>query len=364
MFIYETHLPQILSRESYTSDFQHSREIDRLFEPSWHFIATAGDVRRDGDFVTTTLFDHPLIIWNSGGKIQTFLNTCPQGCRLTSRGKGNTKHFACRQHGLEFGAVQNGNARASTAPKVPRLTRVRTEFCGPLIFVNFAEHAPDLETFIGPMWETMQSVFPNDIRDVLLLDYEIEANWKIKVENTLESYHVEMVHPKTFSHMPDAEVCREELGFNYSSFHAVEEAPTKINRVLDRCVHKIAGAELDLIYSHYIVYPHVMFAKMRLLSWIETVYPISASRHRVVLRSFYRPTNAGAFRSGLGYQLLRTWGRIFGRTVSGEDAAIIPGVQKGLASPTAPSGGLLSIREERLFHFQEYIQRQTEISPP
>ena len=192
-----------------------------------------------------------------------------------------------------------------------------------------------------------------------MLDYELEANWKVKVENTLESYHVEMVHSKAFSHMPAADVCHEELGFNSSSFHAVEEAAGKIDRALDHLVHKLAGAEVDLTNSHHIVFPHIMLGKMRLLSWIETVYPISATRHRVVLRSFYRPTGAGTVRSGLGYYLLRAYGRNFGRTISGEDAAVIPEVQKGLASPVAPSGGLLSIREERLFHFQEYIQRET-----
>ena len=103
---------------------------------------------------------------------------------------------------------------------------------------------------------------------------------------------------------------------------------------------------------------------MRLLSWIETVYPISPSRHRVHLRSFYRPTEVGKIRSGLAYRLFRAWARRFGRTVSAEDAAIIPVVQKGLASPVAPPGGLLSIREERLYHFQEHIQRETLIPEP
>jgi phenylpropionate dioxygenase-like ring-hydroxylating dioxygenase large terminal subunit len=350
MFIYDTHLPQILDRESYTCEDQHAREMQRLFLPSWHFVAATMDVPGDGDYVTAQLFDKSLVLWNQGGKVQAFHKCCVE---LAPKPRGNARQLCCGIHGLPLD---------SATGKASGIGRVRTEFCGPLIFVSLHDEAPDLKAFIGPMWDTMQSLFPADARDVLSLDYEIEANWKVKVENTLESYHVEMVHPKSFSHMPEEKDCHEELERNGSSFHAREEAPARIDRVLDRGVHQLAGAPRDLTYSHYIAFPHVMFAKMRLLCWIETVYPISASRHRVVFRSFYRPTAAGALRSGLGYYLLRAWARRFGKTASREDAAIIPCVQKGLASPTAPSQGLLSIREERLFHFQEYIQRETPLS--
>jgi hypothetical protein len=42
-----------------------------------------------------------------------------------------------------------------------------------------------------------------------------------------------------------------------------------------------------------------------------------------------------------------------------EDSSVITAVQQGLASAERPNGGLLSVREERCFHFQNYVKRET-----
>ena len=39
-----------------------------------------------------------------------------------------------------------------------------------------------------------------------------------------------------------------------------------------------------------------------------------------------------------------------------EDLAVLPSIQKGLQSPDLPNGGLISVREERIHHFQKAIQ--------
>ena len=38
----------------------------------------------------------------------------------------------------------------------------------------------------------------------------------------------------------------------------------------------------------------------------------------------------------------------------------MPGIQLGMETGLQPSEGLISIREERLFHFQNYIRRTTQ----
>lgn len=44
----------------------------------------------------------------------------------------------------------------------------------------------------------------------------------------------------------------------------------------------------------------------------------------------------------------------FWNTVNDEDLAVLPSIQEGLASRVMPRGGLLSNREERIWHFQRY----------
>jgi hypothetical protein len=41
-----------------------------------------------------------------------------------------------------------------------------------------------------------------------------------------------------------------------------------------------------------------------------------------------------------------------------EDGVVMPGVQAGMAAKEQPSGGLISAREERIFHFQQFVLQQ------
>jgi len=41
----------------------------------------------------------------------------------------------------------------------------------------------------------------------------------------------------------------------------------------------------------------------------------------------------------------------------------MPGVQAGMAAPAQPSGGLISAREERIFHFQRHVLERTGAVP-
>ena len=74
MFLNETHLPQRLTVEHYTSPEQYRIEMDRLVLPSWQLVGTTADLKRDGDFFTYELLDYPLIVWRCDGKPRTFLN--------------------------------------------------------------------------------------------------------------------------------------------------------------------------------------------------------------------------------------------------------------------------------------------------
>jgi phenylpropionate dioxygenase-like ring-hydroxylating dioxygenase large terminal subunit len=365
MFVYDTHQPQVLEADAYVSETQHERELERLFLPAWHFVGTVNDIPNNGDYLTTNRLGRPLIVWNRGGVVRTFLNVCAHrfAC-LRSDECGNQMQLVCQYHGWEYDAsgktkkIPDARSFRPLEKGTLGLAPVRTELCGQLIFVTFDDGAPDLETFIGGIWERMRSLFGEERRDVLSLDYELEANWKIKIENTVESYHVDMVHPTTFGKTPPAEDCNEQLEENWTSFLTVQDSERASERFLDRLLHRLARVEQDFQYAHYLVYPHIMFAKLRMFSWIETVFPIAPQRHRIVQRIFCDPGHAG-FRSEIVYRLMRVHGRRMCPKIVAEDSSVITAVQQGLASAERPNGGLLSVREERCFHFQNYVKRET-----
>ena len=364
MFINETHLPQVLTPLDYTSEEQYRRELEQLFLPGWHCIATFSDFPQDGDFLTTELFDHPLILWRTGDEYHTFLNVCPHRfARLHSEPCGHAgARLKCQYHGWEFdcsGDTQEIPDAQSFKPMkkgVLGLTQYRTETCGQLIFVTLNDEAPSLRDYLGAGFEIGEKLCGPDRRLAATFDYEIDTNWKCKVENSLESYHVDMVHPKTFIRAPEAADCEHELETGWTTYATVQEAPTAWHRLLDRLMNRLAHGESDDEYKHYHFYPNTMFGKMKLFSWMEWTISLSPGRTRVIGKFFCYKGRSGRLVSRLLSRGLAKWVAGFFATLRDEDCTVLEEVYRGLKAPHQPSEGLVSIREERCFHFQKYIE--------
>jgi choline monooxygenase len=373
MFINSTHLPQILTAEQYTSDEQHEQEMSRLFRPAWHYVGTIADAPRDGDFFTVTLLGQPLIIWNRSGGFQTFLNVCPHRFSLITEAKcGHAgDRLRCRYHGWEFD--ETGNTRKipdarSFRPLAPGelgLKKYRTETVGQLIFMTFQDDGPSLREWFGEVgWDIAETWCGENRRNASSLEMAFDANWKIKVENSIESYHLDMVHVGTFGRTPDPEVCRHVLDDRYTQYSTWEKAPTPMKARLDRLVHRLAHTEPDEEYKQFLFYPHIMFGKLRLFSWIEMVIPLSPTRSLNVAKLFSHKSTSGSLKGRLLCWALGEWGRRFTTRVAMEDFAVITEVQKGHNSGAQPSRGLVSVREERCFHFQDWVKRHTSPTEP
>ncbi len=367
MFIHETHLPQVLTPGEYTSEDHLDKEKGALFHDSWQFVGTLSDIPDDGDFFTFEVFGNPLIVWNQGGEIHAFLNVCPHRFSMLSHEKcGHSQgRLRCQYHGWEFD--KTGNTRKIPDAKSFKpmkqgelgLVKYHTETVGRLIFVNLNENPPPLREQLGPGYEVAEELFAMDRRQFLSLDYEVECNWKIKIENSLESYHVDFVPPATFRATPEAEICFHELEQGWTTYATTQQAVRRVDDVLNHLVHKLAHKEFDEEYKHYHYYPSMMYGKMGLFTFAETVFPISPRRTRILAKFFVYPGPPGRLGTRILYRALSHWGKKFWPIVAREDTSVMPDIQKGMESGQQPSRGLISIREERLFHFQNYIRDKT-----
>ena len=76
MFQHQHSLRHLLRPEHYCSPVQYERELAELFRPAWQLVATKSELPHDGDFITLSLFDRPLMIRNSGGRFLAYENIC------------------------------------------------------------------------------------------------------------------------------------------------------------------------------------------------------------------------------------------------------------------------------------------------
>ena len=358
MFNSETHLPQILDSSAYTCPEQLEREMEMLFRPGWHCVGSTEDIPQPGDYFTFDLLGYPLVVRHGKQGVVAFLNVCSHRmCRITDEACGHSPVIKCQYHGWEF-ADDGATQKIPDAPSFKPLTKgtlglttFRTETLGKLIFVSLNPDAASLEEYFGDQYEHLQRIFGEGRGLTHAYTRELDSNWKLMLENAVESYHINMVHAKSLVSYPDAENCFHETAKNRSTFTTHRE-PFAVEKLM----YWIAGLEQRKTYTHTLFYPTHTYVQNGQLSVWESVLPDGVDRCRVVVRMFLNEGTAGTLGKRIIHGILGREATKILVNVNSEDAGVLPSIQRGHQSPIKPAGGLISRREERIFHFQQFVK--------
>ena len=365
MFIHHARLDHLLVPAQYFSPEQHRRELERLFLPSWHLLATTAELPRHGDFLTVDLFGRPVLVRNFHGDIRAFLNVCAhRHCLLTHAPRGNDPRFRCQYHGWEYtkeghtGRIPDAGCFRPFDRDNARLTTLPTESCGQLIFVRLKDEGPSLAEFLGPYHAYCAESFAPPFREAWRWEGCYEANWKVPIENSLESYHVPCLHGKTFGRFPPEEKCEHELTEQYTWFKTRDESFG--NRFQSWFARRL-GVPSTLIYEQHHVHPHMTFASLDVFRLVQVVYPTSPTTCRQKVWLFTaRGHRPGWMRKILG-RLIAPVVTVVTRQIVFEDRAIYPDIQRGLEA--SRSRGVIGTREERVYVFQKYVLDRCGVPP-
>lgn len=359
MFIHKNQLRQQLRADRYVSDEQYRAELRHLFEPTWHLVATTDVLARPGDFVSFELLGRPLLVRNMDGEIRAFLNVCPhRHSRLTSEARGHSARLRCQYHGWEY----NAEGRTGKIPDAQSfrpfdrenscLKRFRVATCGALVFVSLADAGLTLEEYLGPLHPHWLASFSRPFRLAGWWEEEFACNWKVVVENSLESYHIPCVHPNTFRRYPREENCSHVLDERYTTFQTKHRRTWK-KRARSWVVRRLGG-QITPGYEHQNVHPHLTLSSLDVSRLAMVVYPLSATTCRYRMYAFSLAGRRGLLAPVLSRVLRGIVVRV-ARRVFAEDGSIYEAVQQGLAA--SPHPGVIGTREERIYAFQQFINR-------
>jgi phenylpropionate dioxygenase-like ring-hydroxylating dioxygenase large terminal subunit len=359
MFIHDRQLEHLLPPAQYYDAGRYQVELERLFRPAWHVVAARSDLPRPGDYLTLDLLGQPLLVRNIDGEIHTFLNVCAhRHCQLTSQPRGHSERLRCQYHGWEYGP----DGRTGRIPDAgcfrpfdrenAQLKKMRTQVHGELVFVSLADEGPDLKEFLGPYCYDFCGACTGDFRLRWTWETEYQANWKVPIENSLESYHIPCLHSKTFGELPPEETSRHDLGERSTTFWTAE--PARAVRIRAWLVRRL-GAPVTSTYIHHHTHPHITLASLDLMRLVQIILPLSprTCRHRVWLFTL-RGSRRNPLARTIG-SLLSWLTKLIARQVILEDAPIFAAMQRGLEA--SPHPGVIGTREERVFAFQDYVSR-------
>jgi phenylpropionate dioxygenase-like ring-hydroxylating dioxygenase large terminal subunit len=182
-------------------------EVERILKPSWQIVCHVNSIPAAGDFITLDIgTDSVVAVRTSQGEIQAFHNVCRhRGARILE-GTGNCPGaITCPYHGWSYrlsGELFGVPVRESF-PGLNRsqhgLKPVRTTTQFGFVFVSLADDPPPLQTLWGEFvedfalhqFEKLQPLGP------LYIEHW-DVDWKIAMDNYLESYHVPIGHPGLF----------------------------------------------------------------------------------------------------------------------------------------------------------------------
>lgn len=194
-----------LPLNTYSDEDFHQREIEKIFHGDWVFVCNSYSVKKPGDKFAVTIGGEPVVvIRGSDGELRAMSNVCThRGTPLADDGYSNAPNIVCPYHSWNFslegelkGAPYTGNIEIDKSSHC--LPNYKMEEWYGLVFVNIDGNAPALGERYKGMEPYMELYNQGDIEHGVEWESETwDSNWKLVMENAMESYHLFKVHKPT-----------------------------------------------------------------------------------------------------------------------------------------------------------------------
>ncbi len=216
----------------------YEQEQQRIFSQYWFCVGHISTLTEPGAYQTVALGgENVLVVRHSNGSLHAFLNVCRhRGARLCPEATGHLKgSIQCKYHAWTYAL----DGRLLGAPNIMTNTQfdrstyglhpVHLEVWEGLIWLNLADNPPPLDVQvlepIKERFKTYDQFAAYDLAGLKIgktLTYDVQANWKIIIENFMECYHCGPMHP---------EFCQLLPGYRSGSVYEGDEVATLADSV-------------------------------------------------------------------------------------------------------------------------------------
>jgi phenylpropionate dioxygenase-like ring-hydroxylating dioxygenase large terminal subunit len=179
-------------------------ELQRVLLPSWQIVCHVNSIPKSGDYATFDLgAESVLVLRDRDGSIRAFHNVCRhRGARLLDAAGNCGANISCPYHGWTY-RHDGGLIGMPVREGFPGLDRsehglrpVRVDLALGFVWVCLAGDPPPVVQVWG---ELADELLPYRLQDMVPLGPITQeswpVDWKIAMDNYLESYHVPIGHP-------------------------------------------------------------------------------------------------------------------------------------------------------------------------
>jgi len=210
-----------VNREVFVSVDVLRAEYEKIFSRQWIYAGHASELKNPGDFRTRKVAGRPIIFCRDRkGEVRVLINTCRhRGALVCREREGNARGFYCFYHGWTFdtdGTLKSVPGEDAYGPgfdksKLGLIPAPRLESYRDFYFVNFDPDAQNLHEYLAGAKDYIDLVVeqsPSGRMEIIsgTQEYEIRANWKLLVENSVDDYHLISTHISWMNYMSNSGV--------------------------------------------------------------------------------------------------------------------------------------------------------------
>jgi len=345
----------------YTSQAFFDAEMTHIHRRGWFLAGRADEWPKPGDYRAIETVGGPvLVVRDKTGRLGAFANVCRHRGSLLLTGEGNCRAIVCPYHG--WGYALDG--RLSGAPDMPApgsgllnyaengLVPVRLEQWAGFVFLTFDDAAQPLLAQLGDLPEVFRDHHPEDMVCTWREDIETRCNWKLLLENALESYHTSLVHAKTVGAQHSESLV---TAGNWQAIQVISDRSTAVLGDAPPPFPPIEGLSPAARRGTYftLIHPTTQFAVAQDCLWWLAVRPVAPDRSVLSLGGCFpsATTKRPDFeREALAYY--DRWHR-----VALEDVGMLALQQRGLTS-VLHRPGPLSWRDDQVHRLGQWVLGQ------
>jgi glycine betaine catabolism A len=196
-----------LPREAYWDESFFGREREAIFWAQWFYVGRAEQLEHLGAYRVLDVAGESVILIRAEDGLRAHLNFCRhRGSRLLC-GEGTVRGaIRCPYHSWAY--ALDGTLVASPfvpdvaiPPESRRLHRVGVKEWEGFVFINLSAEGAEktgatLQSQLGPIPQRLSRYPLAELKVAGSIRYDVEANWKVVLENYNECYHCAGVHPE------------------------------------------------------------------------------------------------------------------------------------------------------------------------
>lgn len=356
--------PRALPAWIYNNPDMTRLELERILRPSWQIACHISQVPRPGDFATLDLGrDSIVVLRDRDGRIRGFHNVCRhRGARLLDDGGHCPGVIVCPYHGwsYNYAGMLVGVPGREGFPGIDRaeygLKPVHVEVALGFVFVCLAASPPPpLQERFAPFMDELAPYRLEEMVPLVPVSYEEwDVDWKVAMDNYLESYHVPVGHPglnRMFT--PDYEDQKGAHGIARGTSW-LREQPS--SRWSERFYQKLVGSTVTHLpeayrrcWRFYSMLPNLGIDVYPELMDFFQVLPRGPGKCVIRYAIFGLPDERREMR------VLRALSNRINTSVNNEDKWLCARVQRGLASPSYTPGPLSAL-ERWMLEFHDLLR--------